>query len=384
MLSDQDGRERLRARPEGFRPLLIGLHWPSKAWGDEELEPVSFAVHAADGVADDAGSVTEELVDAFAQPLGDSPAVRAAVATIVEHALKDAAPRRLPDPVRAAYKVIDAELRRTDSDTGEGAPPGEDREPFDPDATYRACQLEELVAFGGGSLGGILAPLRTMTFWHMKRRACTFGETGASGLLDDLQASVPRARIHLMGHSFGCIVASAAITGARDRPAGRAPVASLILAQGAMSLWSFCASIPSRPSRPGYFHRLVAERLVAGPIVATMSPHDRAVRTFYPIGAGTRVQVEYDQDIEIARQLPKYGGVGVWGVRGPGVQIADEVVPGGGKAYRLEPGVVLNLDATKVIKNGSGFAGAHNDICHPEIAQAVWQAMELGARELDR
>ena len=37
-----------QARP-GFHPLLVGLHWPSLAWGDEELpaENVSFAPGAS-------------------------------------------------------------------------------------------------------------------------------------------------------------------------------------------------------------------------------------------------------------------------------------------------------------------------------------------------
>ncbi len=373
MLSYPDGRARLVDRPDGFRPQLVGLHWPSKAWGDEELGPSSFDVTAEPAEEVDDADDIDTLVDRYAERLGDSPTIREAVATIVAHTLEDAAPLRLPEPVRLAYETIDAEVSRGDA-SGEGAPPGGDREPFDAEATYQACQLEEIVSFGGGSLGGLLAPLRMLTFWHMKRRARDFGETGAAKLLDDVQAAVPAARIHLMGHSFGCIVASAAIAGAPDaRP--RPPVASLVLAQGAMSLWSFCSAIPSRPGRAGYFHRLVADKLVAGPILATTSLHDRAVRAFYPIGAGVRRQVDNDDE------LPTYGGVGVRGVRGPGIKIvSDDGIPEGGKVYDLQPGAVLNLDAAEVIKNGSGASGAHNDICHPEVAQAVWQAVEASSR----
>jgi hypothetical protein len=374
MLSCPDGRARLVNRPVGFRPLLVGVHWPSKAWGDEELGPSSFDVTDEPAQDTDYSDDTDALIDRYAERLGDSPSIRQAVATIVSHTLEDAAPLRLPEPVRLAYEIIDAEVSMGDAG-GEGAPPGEDREPFDAEATYQACQLEEIVSFGGGSLGGLLAPLRMLTFWHMKRRARDFGETGAAKLLDDVQTAVPAARIHLMGHSFGCIVTSAAIAGAADRRL-RPPVASLVLAQGAMSLWSFCSAIPSRPRHAGYFHRLVADKLVAGPILTTTSLHDRAVRAFYPIGAGVRRQVDYDDE------LPTYGGIGVWGVRGPGIKItSDDAIPEGGKAYDLRPGAVLNLDATEVIKNGDGASGAHNDICHLEIAQAVWQVVYAAGRE---
>jgi pimeloyl-ACP methyl ester carboxylesterase len=377
MLSRPDDRDRLADRPGGFRPILIGLHWPSKAWGDEELGSSSFGMRpsTSESTASDRLDVAE-LVDRYADRLGDSPSIRESVHTVITYTLEDAAPLRLPEPVRRAYQTIDAELKL--GGNGEGAAPGDDREPFDVEAVYQACQIEEVVAFGGASLGGLLAPLRMLTFWQMKRRARDFGETAAARLLDDLRQAAPGTPIHLMGHSFGCIVAAAAAAGAPKRTEPRPPVASLSLVQGAMSLWSFCSSIPSKPDRPGYFHRVVADGLVAGPTLVTTSPHDSAVRRFYPIGAGVRGQVDFEPG-----QLPTYGGIGVWGIRGPGVDIADDILrpedsSATFSAYDLPPGHVLNLDATDVIKNGDGPSGAHNDICHPALARAVWQAVALG------
>src|SRR5262245_17396807 len=59
-----------QVRP-GFRPLLVGVHWPSLPWGDERLgaAAVSFAPEAAEGV------------DAYAARLADTPAARAALQT---------------------------------------------------------------------------------------------------------------------------------------------------------------------------------------------------------------------------------------------------------------------------------------------------------------
>jgi hypothetical protein len=368
MLSCAEDRARLSDRAGGFRPMLIGLHWPSKAWGEEDFGFSSRGVDAPDQPPQpDHDDDIEELVDGYSAGLGYSAAIRAAVRTVVAAALEDAAPLRLPDQVRGAYEVIDAEtgLGRA----GVGAAPGDDREPFDPDATYQACQLAEITSFGGPSLGGLLAPLRMLTFWQMKRRARDFGQAWAAGLLDDLQRAAPDARIHLMGHSFGCIAASAALAGRLDRPPRR-PVASLTLVQGAMSLWSFCSTIPSRPSRAGYFHRVVADRLVTGPTLVTTSAHDRAVGVFYPIAAGARGQIDFAPG-----ELPRYGGIGTWGIRGLGVDIADDVLPPTGRANDLTPGRVLNLDATDVIRTGTGPSGAHSDICHPALAHTLWQAV---------
>jgi hypothetical protein len=384
MASCTDDRGATAAMAGGFRPLLVGLHWPSQAWGDEELRGASFGAGTAPAPADDAGAGhdLEVLADRYAARLGDSPATRQALRVIFESALQDAAPMTLPTRVRDAYQELDAEAGM--GHAGEGAAPGDDREPFDAEATYQACQQEELVSFGDVSLGGVLAPLRVLTFWKMKRRAREFGERGAAELLDVLQWAAPAARVHLMGHSFGCIVASAAVAGPPGKRGARRPVATLVLVQGAMSLWSFCASIPSRPDRPGYFHPIVADGRVDGPILVTTSVHDRAVRAFYPLGARARSQVQYlqaqvddpahDRPVHAGR-LPVYGGIGTFGIRGPGVDIVDDQLHPVQEAYDLRPHTAYNLDADAVIATGQGVMGAHSDICHPPVAHAVWQAV---------
>jgi hypothetical protein len=372
-------RERLRSRAGGFRPLLAGVHWPSKAWADEDLTGMSYAVgDARKAVAPAARAVDSvsdpisRLVAAYAEQLGDSPTVRDAIRTIFESALEDAAPPTLPDDVRDAYEQLDANIGLAQA--GEGAAPGDDREPFDAEETYQAALLMDVagpLSFSGFSLGGLLAPLRVLSFWTMKSRARTCGETGVSELLGRLQDAAPDARFHVMGHSFGCIVASAAIAGEPGLPGPRRKVDTLILAQGAMSLWSFCKSIPANPGREGYFRAIIRDELVRGPTIVTTSVHDRAVRFFYPIGAGARGDVAFGLD-----KLPVYGGIGTFGVRGPGIEIRDEQLERIDDGYRLLPGVVYNLNANGVISVSKGISGAHSDICHPEVARAVWRAAE--------
>jgi pimeloyl-ACP methyl ester carboxylesterase len=191
-------------------------------------------------------------------------------------------------------------------------------------------------------------------------------------LLTRLHAVMLSARFHLAGHSFGCIVASAAVAGPPDSAAARHGVDSLVLIQGAMSLWSFCATIPARPERAGYFRRVIEDGLVRGPVIATTSTHDRAVRVFYPLGAGVRGQIDF-----APQQLPTFGGIGTFGIRGSGIHIVDSGLEKINGDYRFQPGSVYNLNADNVISAiQSRFSGAHSDICHPELARVIWRAVE--------
>ena len=94
-------------------------------------------------------------------------------------------------------------------------------------------------AFGGGGFfKGLLGGLSQLSFWKMKKRARSVGESGMHQFVAALQRTC-NARIHLMGHSFGCIVMSSVLGG----PGGTAklprPVHSVALVQGAVSLWSW-------------------------------------------------------------------------------------------------------------------------------------------------
>ena len=364
--------ERMQQMRSPFRPLLIGLHWPSKPWGDEDLESrgVSFSLTETTPV--------EQFVDEYAQRIADTEASRQALETIFQTARDEEVivSSVLPQKVRLAYETLDQEAAL--GNDGEGAAPGSDREAFDLDKiSYALAQEEEIVSSRGLSWDGILAPLRILSFWKMKDRARQFGERGAFKLLADLQqVASSEVRFHLMGHSFGCIVVSGMLAGPNDDNRLVRPVNSVALIQGALSLWSYCSDIPKmvlkpRP-RPGYFHSIIAERKVKGAIITTQSVFDTAVGKMYPYGAG----IVYS-DIDFAPgQLPNYGGLGTFGARGPGLEIVDMPMLLRDGSYQFEPGKIYNLESSKFICDGTdgGLGGAHNDIAKPEVAHAVWSA----------
>lgn len=224
----------------------------------------------------------------------------------------------------------------------------------------------------------LLMPVRQVSFWAMKHRARRVGETGVHALLIELEKSAPEARFHLMGHSFGCIVVSAAVSGPLDQNAVTArlprPVHSLFLAQGAMSLWSFAESIPYPPNLPGYFQPMeVPPALVSGPIVTTRSTFDRAVGTFFPLGA------KLANDRLLGEELPEFGGVGAFGIQGTAADATHDVpVLSADAEYGFDAGHIYNINASTVICHGGGPSGAHSDISHPEIAHLFWQAALTG------
>lgn len=356
---------RARAGRPGFVPLLVGLHWPSLPFGDESLgQGVAFSV-GDDPVA--------KAIDEAAQQIADTPAARAALRTILEAAESiDFAPASLPAEVAEAYRVLDRESGMRAG--GVEADPGADREAFDPEAAYARGSQDAASFGGGGAKKALLSPLVQLSFWKMKERAKRVGEAGGFQLLSSLMQADNDVRFHLMGHSFGCIAASASACGTADAKLPR-PLQSIVLVQGALSLWSCSDKLPDS-NKPGYFRRLAAGGVVAGPIVTTRSEHDMAVGSLYPMAAGVARQVAFAPG-----ELPKYGGVGTFGLRGGGLEIEDLSAGAADASYDFRPGRIYNVNCDHVIREGGPPSGAHSDIARPEVGHLVWAAA-LGRSEL--
>jgi hypothetical protein len=184
-----------------------------------------------------------------------------------------------------------------------------------------------------------------------------------------------------MGHSFGCIVVSAMLAGPQGKGKLLRPVNSLSLIQGALSLWSYCLDIPVAPGRPGYFHSIVKDKKVSGPIITTQSDHDSALKKMYPLGVGIVLSdVDYPVELE-GRKLPKYGGLGTFGAAGDGLDIVNMSMLPHDASYSFEAGRIYNLESSEYICKippDAGLGGAHSAIDEPEVAHAVWEAA-LGA-----
>lgn len=389
-------RDRACKLDPDFKALIVGVHWPSLPWGTEDTRAALLGDDETGEFADEQQMDADELMQRYSERIADTPAARTALATILAAADDDEveahlADGTLPDHLERAYQTLFDQAGLGLG--GATAAPGSDQQAFTPiriisewtSATGEPAQpadSEHPGLLGSHSGRGIkdalLMPVRQVSFWSMKHRACHVGETGVHSLLIKLQNNVPDARFHLMGHSFGCIVVSAAISGPLDRGMVTSrlprPVHSLFLVQGALSLWSFAESIPFPPNLPGYFRSIdVAPVLVSGPIVTTRSTFDHAVGTFFPLGA------RLGDDLLLGDDLPEFGGVGAFGLQGtaPGTT-HDAAILDADAGYGFEAGHIYNIDASTVIRRGSWPSGAHSDIAHPQIAHMFWQAALSG------
>jgi hypothetical protein len=211
---------------------------------------------------------------------------------------------------------------------------------------------------------GTLTPLHALSIWLTKRRAGQVGDRlGREWLAPLLAEAGPKApRIHLIGHSFGAkVIASSVLGGVRAE--------SLVLLLAPFSAFAFADEVPHM-QRPGAYRRVVAERLVAGPIVALRSDRDRVLGTLYPA-------VTWGNQVELAvavggrhgrtRELVARSALGAAGARGVGAPELDLL-----DALRTGlPRCVVNVDAAQVVAKQEPLIGAHCDIYHEEIATLV-------------
>lgn len=353
----------------GFKPLLIGLHWPSLPWGDEKIPT---------GSQEEA---TEAMVSHYAEQIVDSAAARTALKTIFTEALGDMEPDELSEATIAAYEVLNREAALTDE--GDTAAVEDDREPYDPESIYEASEIETEIIGEGQDYGifdsgrfilsRVFSPLRVLSYWRMKARARQIGEGAGFELLTKLQeATSDDVRFHLMGHSFGCIVVSATLVGPKAKGGLPRPVNSLSLIQGALSLWAYCADIPKERGKAGYFYPLIAKGMVKGPIVTTISEHDTAVSILYPLASGVAMS-----SLDLPPDLPKYGGIGTFGIQGDGLVLNNMMMLPCDQDYSFAAGKIYNLQSSEYISKippDAGLGGAHNSIDEPEVAHAIWTA----------
>jgi hypothetical protein len=340
-----------------FQPLFIGLHWPSRPWGEETITAGAVAFATAAGAAIDA--VREAAVSHF----GGGDDVRRPLHVIFDAFAADPAARVLPDNVLAAYRDLGAAVGFS-AGGGADAPPDEEGVPLDPQGAVRA----ERIASAGESFGmastfrnGILAGLRQVSFWMMKHRARTVGEQGMHTFVSHLLRE-SNASVHLMGHSFGCIVVSSILGGPGGTATLPRPVASAALVQGAMSLWSFADTITGA-TRPGYFRHVLANQAVSGPIVTTQSIHDAAVGIAFPAAVGLV------NEFDFGTELPTFGGIGSWGIQGT-ASAESRAMLDATETYAFEPRRIYNLES-------SSFIPGHSAVDHAAVAHMLWQAAAL-------
>ena len=212
-----------------------------------------------------------------------------------------------------------------------------------------------------------------LSFWTMRERAIALGETdaGLGRLLARVFAARPGVRVHLVGHSLGCVALSGAlVTAAR---ANGPHAASLFLVQAAESSWAFSQSAPFFTGGAGRYRAVVADGLVDGPLVATRSSHDQALVLWYRLGMEFVLQRSYAA--AAAGRPDRAAAIGSEGLGfEPPIPTAHTLPPltPGATRFALAAGSQYTIDCSAVI-------GGHNDVAHPELARLFLAAAAVRA-----
>lgn len=253
------------------------------------------------------------------------------------------------------------------------APAGE---PPDVPAALRARLADGTLTQALQNTGASLVDF--LSFWTMRQRAIALGSaaTGLGRLLARIFAAGSAdgrtgVRVHLVGHSLGCVALSGALMAAGHSAGPHA--ATLFLVQAAESSWAFSARAPFLTGGTGKYHAVVGDGLVDGALVATRSSHDEALRVLYELGMEFVLQSSY------ATVRPGHparaAAIGAQGLGfDPAVPTARELPPltPGATRFALSAGGQFTVDCSAVISG-------HADIDHIELARLFFAAAALQA-----
>jgi hypothetical protein len=205
----------------------------------------------------------------------------------------------------------------------------------------------------------IAAFLSVCSYYQMRSRAELVGVKGLRGCVTQLQTTLPKSRIHLVGHSFGCKVALAAI--ACDERKDRT-VDSVTLLQAAVSSHCFAEAITEIEKAPagGYVE---VPRRVKGCLSLTFTENDKALKMAYTAASLSAGNVgDIDRRVWKANS-DAYGALGAQGVRNvKGIPLHE--LGKAGTTYALQRGINA-FNADKVIRS-------HGDVCREETAWLIW------------
>lgn len=360
------------AAPAGRTFGALGILWPSKKFTDEDLIPGGGAASA--GTANNAAlnRVLDELKH-DPERLGDADTdpVRSAVLDRVKQLallLDDSEDTRRKDARKEFVFQLRSLVDFTEAHADDGSDDFFTRDPLELFEELSEPVVAPLPVSAGGAAGldgddGGAAGLKDLldgakaagrrianftTYYQMKQRAGVVGRAGLSDLLRTIRRAAPDARLHLIGHSFGGRVVTAAAD-ALDRDT---PAVTISLLQAAFSHNGLARKFDTK--RDGFFRKLIDERRASGPILITHTKNDKAVGVAYPLAS----RFAREKAAAFGDENDPYGGMGRNGAQHtPEAQdrAGDLLEVRGG--YTFEPGGIYNLRGDRFIKDHGDVAG---------------------------
>ena len=210
----------------------------------------------------------------------------------------------------------------------------------------------------GDLLAGFKAAARRIanftTYCTMKQRAGLVGSIGLARVLRQLRDRQPGLRLHLVGHSFG----GRLVTAAANALPANTPAVTMTLLQAAFSHNGLASKFDGK--NDGAFRNVIAQARISGPIAITHTKNDRAVGIAYPLAS----RLSRDQAAALGDKDDPYGGMGRNGAQHMGGDTVEGELQRVGSGYSLASGKVFNLNADAFIKD-------HGDVAGPEVAYAL-------------
>ncbi len=214
--------------------------------------------------------------------------------------------------------------------------------------------------------GGAAAMARILnqgTYFEMKARA---GRVGA-GLATVLAQQVPRnVRIHLIGHSFGARLVTAACSAPDSLP-----TETLCLLQGAFSHNALGTGFGDDGKVVGAYRNVIEERRVAGTVMITHTHRDTAVGLFYALASSVSgvIASSFGAERILGGPDDPHGGLGANGALS---MLNDEamstVASQSGSLPELSRGRVSNVLCDEIVED-------HNDVANARVGALVWKAL---------
>jgi len=367
---------------------IIGVIWPSKKFNEFMTQPPTGS-KVAGGAASAGGAVDKAASEAAmraaidrAAPLFDDAGDNERVAT-----LRKLVPK-LEDDTEAQQEFVETLRALLDPDGSKaGEQSKEDgsaiffRAPADviferaaqapavtpstpsADSAEPASAVGHAVGIGSffsGAANAVADLLNLTTYFEMKQRAGTVGKNGLAPLIDKLAGQVER--IHLVGHSFGGRVVTAAAANSTTTK-----LHSMALLQAAFSHNGFSKT------RSGFFRSVVKNERVNGPILITHTKNDKAVGIAYP----TASRISRDNAAGFGDADDEFGGLGSNGAQ----QMQEGEVSANIKKllpvnlpYPWQPGKFHNLESSEFIIDPKG-GDAHGWVFVPQVAWAISRAI---------
>jgi hypothetical protein len=243
-----------------------------------------------------------------------------------------------------------------------------------PDLSVQADDASGYALGLGDLVGNITSAANSLanltTYYIMKERAGTVGTTGVLQTILNIQVARPALRLHLIGHSFG----GRLVTAATNALHSENKIASMLLLEAAYSHYGLALNWDGE-GHDGAFRSVVSGPKIKGNILITHSVNDTAVGLAYPLASSIMGQVAANLATDIASEViggpeDKFGGMGRNGARET-PEAFDDILKPVGTPYTPLPDhkTIRNLNGDGPLPGPT--IESHGDVAKPEIAW-VW------------